>query len=436
MDKKYIIFTFIALLVSNIIFAQDTPRAYFVKSSGDDNNNGRSELTAFKTLEKAFIMSSAGQIKTIILIGTVNEKVDIKNSGSIEIILKGNNQNSILTRGGMRINGNSNIRLENIIISGGNDTGYSGKGGGIFVGENSKLIIGDGVIIENNTAREGGGINVKGGTCIMEGGIIRNNRAILHLDGGGGGINIESGGNFILNNGEITNNQSVGDGGGVCVHYANFTMNGGIISANKANVMGGGIAGWSASRYILIINKGIIRNNSAGYNGGGIGYWGKIEMKDGEISNNSSNYSGGGIQCNNIIINSGSVLNNIAKEDGGGIIIGMYGTSSTINNCIISGNKAKRGGGIFLSVFKNNNNEINSITLQNITISKNSVTFLGGGIYLTSGNICRIQSGIITENTANAFGGGVYLEENCQFTNSSANIFANIAEEGNDIFRQ
>ena len=116
-----------------------------------------------------------------------------------------------------------------------------------FSGNSSKIIMNNGVILQNrqNTTGgdPGGGVYVgSNGIFIMNGGTIRGN-----YGGGGGGVHVM--GNFIMTGGIISNNITVGQGGGVFVDGGHFTMNGGIITGNFTdngliignNRIGGGV---------------------------------------------------------------------------------------------------------------------------------------------------------------------------------------------------
>ena len=83
----------------------------------------------------------------------------------------------------------------------------------------------------------------------------------------GGGVYIEPGAKFTLNNGSISGNKAELAGGGVfCV--GNFTMNGGTISGNKADE-GAGVYVCDTSKALLCGGK--ITGNNAKGSGGGVG---------------------------------------------------------------------------------------------------------------------------------------------------------------------
>jgi len=135
-------------------------------------------------------------------------------------------------------------------------------------------------------------------------------------------VRVNSGGNFIMNNGSISGN-TADQGGGVRVESNGvFTMNGGTISGNTATNGGGGILIFGT----MTLNNGKINGNEGrgSYGGGGVFVFGGIlTMNDGIISDNNAARFGGGIYVyvdSAIFIMYGGVISgNIAREGGGGV---------------------------------------------------------------------------------------------------------------------
>lgn len=177
--------------------------------------------------------------------------------------------------------------------------------------------------VTNNTASSessgGGGICICGGTAIISGNDIRNNRAEAGGACGGGGIFTFSNTSTIFNN-TITNNRALGyaaGGGGGGIYIC-----GGVLAAISCNIIegnkltntdegeGGGIR-ISYDSEATKISDNIIANNIAG-KGGGIfcsGYSG-ISISHNVISNNQASADGGiyllggSVTDNSIIANS------------------------------------------------------------------------------------------------------------------------------------
>ena len=88
-------------------------------------------------------------------------------------------------------------------------------------------------------------------------------------DSAGGGVGVDTGGEFIMNDGSITGNRAGTSGGGVFINgEGKFTMNGGTISTNNAISYGGGV--YIETDGIFIMNGGTIAGNNAAVSGGGV----------------------------------------------------------------------------------------------------------------------------------------------------------------------
>ena len=150
-------------------------------------------------------------------------------------------------------------------MSGGSITGNTstGNGGGIYnnspdSGDNGINVTGG--TIARNKAAEGGGIYNFSGTTIIAGGNVGENMA----NGNGGGIYNKA--TLSFKSGSIQGNIA-SDGGGVYNgDGGSALMNGGTITQNKALYNGGGICNYAA----LALEGGEIKNNSCTQNGGGV----------------------------------------------------------------------------------------------------------------------------------------------------------------------
>src|SRR6267154_1818364 len=124
-----------------------------------------------------------------------------------------------------------------------------------------------------------------------------------------------------------------------------------------------------------------------------------------------------------------SITNGSAPGDDGGGIFNEGGKAATLrlSDCIVSGNSADFGGGIF--------NLNGALTVNNCTISGNEAAFSGGGI-VNSGSAAAarltITNSTISDNSATANGGGVYNQGNAQFQIGSTVL--NAGSSGENIF--
>jgi hypothetical protein len=194
----------------------------------------------------------------------------------------------------------------------------------------------------------------------------------------GGGLFVEDGGGVYWCT--ITLNAAARRGGGI------LCMDGGTvadctISSNRA-VTGGGI--WCTES---VIEHSIITANHADSSGGGIQCDTASWVYRCTINNNSTYGTGGGVACMDEGPIEGKVSHciisgNTAAEGGG-----MYGGANGIfNNCLVVSNTADTGGGVFC---------YDMIEVSSSTICDNSAA-LGDGVYVQYGAI--VQNSIVWDN--------------------------------------
>jgi hypothetical protein len=348
-----------------VIIARDV-HYYYVKATGSDSDadsyNGASESTPFKTLAHAVARSLQHDVDHIFVIGTLNDTSEggayedtsaktvsfsdafntvfitsgggsISNGGGASVfnikgtgIDSGNPRHIYITGVGsnavlqgtsgkrvISITGGAHITFENITIQGGGGPSYAGNGGGLYVGDHSKVVWKSGVIT-GNTAKSGGGVylDVTGDTTgfeddsefdFMSGSIngnTTNSSAITRADfednnikavsiAGGGGVYVNGDALFWQAGGEINGNTAAGSGGGVLVNGAtvpseptalnmphNFIMSGGVINSNTSNANawpGGGGGVYVAKGAFEMLNGAISHNNAPLRQGGGVFVW-------------------------------------------------------------------------------------------------------------------------------------------------------------------
>lgn len=272
--------------------------------------------------------------------------------------------------------------------------------GAIFVWQNAKLTMNDGVITHNhlsyveNTANSelmndpntfparAAALGIYGGTFVMNGGSISDNYASFHS---GSAIGAASPGSphtsILINGGSISHNSTHSfegyyiDAGGAIFAGVNTDtkINGGTFDSNYANGTGGFIySDWGTS---VTINGGSFRNNKANRAGGvltaydrfmvnnpddnenlsgelnaygisDINVWynqyglgTKVKVNGGTFDGNQS-YMGGAcyIACDNAEVNAGTFTNNQANRFGGAIYLSTDPYRLTIRNAYVSDN--------------------------------------------------------------------------------------------------
>ena len=257
------------------------------------------------------------------------------------------------------------------------------------------MVSGDNVTISWVTIRHG---KVSGGS---------------QADFGGG---IHNGGTLVLNNSSISGN-SAGFGGGI-YNGRTLVLTNSTISGNSASSYGGGI--WNNSAGSLNVTESVITDNSAG-SGGGLRNDGTLSLANSTITGNSAS-NGGGIYNPGII----TLINTTVRDNTGGYGGGIHnGGTLTLTNSTITGNSANsglagRGGGIV-------NSSNGTVRLTNSTVSANTATELGGGIWDNGGTV-SLTNTTISGNTATEAGGGIHNSGSLTLSNST--ITGNLVETG------
>lgn len=218
----------------------------------------------------------------------------------------------------------------------------------------------------------------------------------------GGGINVH-GGTFVLESGTIRENHAT-NGGGIYVNDGSCTIKGGSVSSNEAT-KGGGIYINSESKSSLTVTGGSILNNEASEAGGGILCFKAMSLSNCEVTNNTAATKGGGIYheaSESITLTNVDIKGNTVYKDsdgsgyGGGLFVEKG--STTINGGTINGNFAKTEGGAIYT------NADNTIALNNVTVSRNKSDSIGGAFYVQTGHIV-MEDGQVSKNESPSAGG-------------------------------
>ena len=234
-----------------------------------------------------------------------------------------------------------------------------------------------------------------------------------------------------ITNAVISGNRTTGSGksgGGVFTNARTVTIAGSTITDNTCTSAGGGV--YANTYTSLSITDSNISRNIASGNGGGVYFYyngqnNMLTIKGSTIDGNSSNGNGGGIYTEAKTVTIGasetktdsngkyirsSISNNTAKN-GGGIYQSrnVDGSSLTIRDTSVSGNKANNGagGGIYAGV--------RTLTAASAEISRNSATGNGGGIWYEINNDdarkamkLTVEGCTLDTNTSGGNGGGIY----------------------------
>ena len=270
----------------------------------------------------------------------------------------------------------------------------------------------DGIISDNHTY-------VRYGDMALDGYVAAGTSAVLRNGTGGGGVSFARG-EFVIHNGQIIDNTAITMGGGINiyggrslafelqdgVYIERNTATGGTVLIGATNTIhhgaGGGIAigmqtGGGFGNVDFTMTGGIIRDNEARFVAGG------------PSSNHGIAGTGGGIHSRvRFTMDGGTIEGNTARWGGG---IFAQDVRLHLMGGEIDDNNAERGGGVYLtasSLMNNINNEAHVSVLDGTTITNNTATQTGGGVFTQQ--LFRMESGEINNNIASN-GGGVRLWE-------------------------
>ena len=239
---------------------------------------------------------------------------------------------------------------------------------------------------------------------------------------GGGGV--YNAGTFRMFGGNIVNNTSTVNGGGICNDLEGcLELDGGTVANNtvtekpRYGVEDGGGGIFNVGQAYMRGNA-VVSNNTANGYGGGVLNKGTFQMTgNAKITGNQTKdyaYAGGGVyNCryhyNNqngkfSMFNNAMITDNHASQ-GGGLVNDYDGKVDINNDCSISNNVAHNtsGGGIY--------NKSELCIKGKVKINNNKAATSGGGILDDSAN-CTVALYLygaeITDNVAGKKGGGVY----------------------------
>jgi hypothetical protein len=251
-------------------------------------------------------------------------------------------------------------------------------------------------------------------------------------------------------------------GGAIRAQNVSLTLENSALDYNEA-LFGAGIYSTGSNATVSVITGTTISKNTATYGGGLYFHIGSslhiadsvLDSNTGtkefgggrlyefssliiertRITNNKSQIlSGGGLSIDGhnasypmAQINGSTIAGNTAGNNGGGLA--LFRVDAILTSDAISGNSANNGGGIF--VFDSQIPPTTLLTLQQSTISGNTGSTLGGGIYVERALGVSVSRSLISSNNAYdpaGGGGGIalgYVKNPTQVNDST--IYANYA---------
>ena len=231
----------------------------------------------------------------------------------------------------------------------------------------------------------------------------------------GGGLSIARS-SVVINNVELSNNNSSNNGGAINAINSTMTVHNSLFFLNSSDSLGGSI--YSKETFLELDGLEVRNNSSLAGGAVGLDTLSKCIINNSQIFNNGANV-GGGIAVFNggklTILNSDIYGNNAAGGlipqhsdpdnfplyGGGGGLYQQFSDSLVILNSNFEDNTTLPGIGGGLAIYYSSD-----IVLENVNINGNESGGAGGGIcFLRSDNI-NYTSGMIRDNRSNSNSGG------------------------------
>ncbi|HTO74631.1 MAG TPA: choice-of-anchor Q domain-containing protein, partial [Thermoanaerobaculia bacterium] len=306
----------------------------------------------------------------------------------------------------------ANTTMSGITIEGGNRTGTFESGCGLrWTGASSggSLTLSH-VTIENNTCYDAAGLDLEfgagGGSVDLDYVVVRDNTASAAV----GGLNASLGdfGQFNLRHGQVYGNHAY-QGGGVYVQgigaYFQANIEDTEIYSNMASLSAGmENHGGQATNPVTLV-RSHLHDNHAGIYGGALGNYGTLTLTDTTVDANVADLKGGGIYDyeGGVLDVVQSTLSGNSSPQGGGIFSELFihgAASVTLTNATVSGNSASQdGAGVYM--------QGGTLRLFNATIAGNQILVpsgtsyagMGGGVYVTADALETMQNALLGDNT-------------------------------------
>jgi len=301
--------------------------------------------------------------------------------------------------------------------------GYAAGGGAIYAepnesGDFTYLSLDDVTLSGNNSTSFGGAIGAQH-TALS----VINSHLIQNSSSGGGGAISLNGGLLTLNATEVVSNttqQGSGTGGGVDVWNAAIDIQTSEFRGNQTLLSSGGAISLRGSTGTIA--GGQIRQNSASGFGGGLylNTASDIGLNQVAITLNTANSGGGITNDSSTVVITETTLTSNSASNGGAMY--NYGGQATLQKTTLTNNQAAYGGGIY------NTYELAKLNLTDVTLSGNSGTSGGGGVYNGGYGLITLVRVTLAQNTGGDGGGvfnaypGVTFLTNVTFSGNEANF--------------
>ncbi len=265
-----------------------------------------------------------------------------------------------------------------------------------------------------------------------------------HADLGAGGILCLDGSSPTITNCTIRDNSGINGGGLSCIRRSSPRLDNCTISDNSVTSRGGGV--YCEDNCSPVLSSCTVRRNLASVYGGGIFLYTDCSptLTNCDISENQARIDIGGIGGFGAspTVTDCTIRWNVAKDhlnnsstEGGGVFFSGLDANPVLTNCVIVGNVASSGGGVYCGSGV-------SLTMVDCVISRNAADdgrmpckwCRGGGLDCFWGSIVELVNCRIEENWSRGSGGGIYNDDGL-LTLRGCTVRGNAsAEEGGGLY--
>lgn len=324
----------------------------------------------------------------------------------------------------MSVDKKTTLRIENVILDGNND-GQAFMVAGGNDPDGAQLILGKGCVIQNFTDTpdyDGTTFYLYEGKSILtieDGAVLQNNTAKES-----GGV-IQGRENTIINiKGGLFKNNSSKSGGGVLFTNGKLNITGGTFKENKGKYGG---ALWIGSKSTANVeNAAFINNQTTTSYGGAI--WGSKEfiVKDSTFEGNQAKWGGAIWGQKSMTIENSTFKDN--EADRGGALAMLDNMKMTVKGSDFIGNSATYAGAIYIRT------SAEESTMSGCNFTDNEATAQGGAIWSNSAPIFIEDSTFQNNGNGTLYGGGLCVNGDKTYNVKNSTFKGNKAKLGGGIF--
>jgi predicted outer membrane repeat protein len=245
---------------------------------------------------------------------------------------------------------------------------------------------------------QGNGLSNDGIFHVLGGNNVRIERLVIDQQGAGTtgvGVHTEPGTRVRMDNVQIVNCVTTGNGGGI-LNQGEMTLANSLVGSNRASsANGGGIFNENAASLTLEATR--LRSNTARADGGAIYSRGRVLMRQSAILSSSATR--------------------------GGAIFQEAGATRMADSTIVANKASDRGGGAFVRA--------GALEMTRSTAEGNTAGVSGGALWNSPGGTMSLVNSTLSGNRAQNHGGGVYNDRG-RINAYSITISANAADSDND----